>query len=1252
MREKDEDRMDLKERMRCRQHNLGWLLYLASAFFWLMNRYRSKRIAMVGYTFASVIVFPGMLFLMGRESRGKSRRDLVFSGVGMILLGYAQKVLLFWCETIAGREPAFYPFSTTGAPWLFLVGGVCLILVGVLPKTEWTKKWLLPLTVAIGLVAGLIKPITNFLCLSRLAVYLPFFVLGRTMETGKLARWCRSKWSKLPSLLLVGGWAVVCVLLRGHWKSLRALIDGNTWYDGVTGLSATWQGILARLAFYALAVGLICAVWTLTPEWKVPLFSDQGKRWKSGYFWFAPLIYVVTLPMGDSFSLGGAVATGALCVVVGLLAPCRLANWLPRQCLNVADRLDGEKPPARALGQNRFWQRHRWGLEMTALFTVLFLVVAVAYVYPFTSNGKSLVWSTDGLGQQYPAMFYFKEYVMSGINSLLETGVLRFPQWDFSLGFGMSPLDVIRREPFMLLCLLGNEETMELIADITVILRLYVCGLVFIWFCATMGKREKLPILAGALAYVCSGFAIFAAVRQPFFTTVLMTYGVLTLIGAERFIRQRKYGVFVLAVFLQCLSGYYSAYVNGVILAIYLLVRLFCLHGKRVWKVVSEIGKLIGFYAWGAAMAACALLPGVLSFSDSARSGEGIEYSTFYSNGYYSGLLDGLNLEFSSIGFWTHISMAALTWLACILLFRRKRKELRPLKVGLIVCAVGICLPVFGLAANGFSYVCNRWGYAFCLLVAYILVEMLPELTELTRRDRLVLTGSTVAYCVVCATQEDATKLVALGLVTMAVTMLVLILLDESELKRGQRMGVLTLVVIYTVMLNVSSSMLPGSGGYASQFVGAGEVYDVLSSQMDEALSTETISGDDSFYRIDQDSPRYNQASALDFYSTNTYYSVIPSSISDYFADVCLSSQNHTYCVRNLDERAVLMSLASVKYYVTANENRVPYGFEAVETVEGEDETVTVYENRNALPLGYTYTSYVTQEEYEAMTPLERQQVMLESAVIDTETELLTHDEDTYTEVRTEVTVKSTEDLVLDQESKTISAQEGGSVTLEFQGEKNCETYLVITGLEYASKSSTGTCDISCRAKSSSEALTLRGQSQSYYFETDAAVFHLGYSEESQSRCTLTFNDAVEAVYEDIYVVCIPMDEMDSQVDALREVTLENVVEDGDRITGTISLEDSRLLTFSVPYAEGWSVYVDGQEAELLQVNVMYCGVLLEPGEHEIELRYEQPGASTGMLISVLAVVAILPVALVTRAVKRRRRPSRTKDNGTEGGTP
>ena len=79
------------------------------------------------------------------------------------------------------------------------------------------------------------------------------------------------------------------------------------------------------------------------------------------------------------------------------------------------------------------------------------------------------------------------------------------------------------------------------------------------------------------------------------------------------------------------------------------------------------------------------------------------------------------------------------------------------------------------------------------------------------------------------------------------------------------------------------------------------------------------------------------------------------------------------------------------------------------------------------------------------------------------------------------------------------------------------------------------------------------------------------------------------------------------------------------------------LLTFSVPYDRGWHVYVNGEERELLQVNVMYCGVLLEPGEYEIELRYDQPGSGPGTLISAAAVLAIVPVCVFGRLRRKKR---------------
>ena len=56
-------------------------------------------------------------------------------------------------------------------------------------------------------------------------------------------------------------------------------------------------------------------------------------------------------------------------------------------------------------------------------------------------------------------------------------------------------------------------------------------------------------------------------------------------------------------------------------------------------------------------------------------------------------------------------------------------------------------------------------------------------------------------------------------------------------------------------------------------------------------------------------------------------------------------------------------------------------------------------------------------------------------------------------------------------------------------------------------------------------------------------------------------------------------------------------------IEGTAKTEGNELLVLSLPYSEGWSVQIDGKEANLLNVNTMWTGVYLkEQGVHKYPL--------------------------------------------------
>jgi uncharacterized membrane protein YfhO len=75
-------------------------------------------------------------------------------------------------------------------------------------------------------------------------------------------------------------------------------------------------------------------------------------------------------------------------------------------------------------------------------------------------------------------------------------------------------------------------------------------------------------------------------------------------------------------------------------------------------------------------------------------------------------------------------------------------------------------------------------------------------------------------------------------------------------------------------------------------------------------------------------------------------------------------------------------------------------------------------------------------------------------------------------------------------------------------------------------------------------------------------------------------------------------------------------------LDGAISIPARRLLFFSIPYDSGWSARVDGRAARLERVSVGFTGLLLEAGEHRVELRFTPPYRAAGALASLAALAA------------------------------
>ena len=118
--------------------------------------------------------------------------------------------------------------------------------------------------------------------------------------------------------------------------------------------------------------------------------------------------------------------------------------------------------------------------------------------------------------------------------------------------------------------------------------------------------------------------------------------------------------------------------------------------------------------------------------------------------------------------------------------------------------------------------------------------------------------------------------------------------------------------------------------------------------------------------------------------------------------------------------------------------------------------------------------------------------------------------------------------------------------------------------------------------------------------------------------------------------------------DALRQVyeTLSreswNLTEWTDTaLAGTITMEHPGLLYTSIPYDRGWSVLVDGEEAETRKLFDTFLTVELPAGSHTVEMHYEPEGLRAGAAITAVSAGSLAAAAVLGRLAERKKKERR-----------
>lgn len=924
------------------------------------------------------------------------------------------------------------------------------------------------------------------------------------------------------------------------------------------------------------------------------------------------------------------------------------------------------------------------------IYTLVFILMTAAIYYPFYQYGKVLIWNgeaRDGLVQHYNALLYYSGMLKDTLHTLIHEHRFSIQEYSFSLGLGSDTIKTLHYyaigDPLNLFSAFIPERLIYLFYCMLIILRLYLSGISFSVLAINRGNKNTSALLAGSMVYVFCGFALFSAVRHPYFINP-MIYLPFILTGVHRFLEKGKPALYIFFVAIAAMSNFYFLYMIAIITAVYIIVILIADYRSNLILLLKKLAGLIVSTILSAVMASVILFPVINAFLHDARMDSGTKFHLLYPAKYYRLFLAQF-ISFDLIGSWTMMSYGVLTLAAVYLMFRlRKSKRLI---LFFILAAVAMLTPYAGYMLNGMAYPSNRWEFAFTLLCAYILVKLWPDLISLSRKEAartllfIVIYGAAAFWLYPRENIASLWPELAIGLT--AICIIALRDPDQREKASMHTEHLVLATVLAAVFVNGYFWFSPNYNENMSEFLYYGNFHNVIEkdSPDDKIRSLIEKNQESILTRYDGIGFQKNAALRHGTSSTQFFWSLSNPYLAEYRTEMLLI-EDRAQLYGGFDANTFLNELAGVGYSVTGNKGMLPYGYEYADEKNG----LFIYKNKFTLPIGYTYDSYIMRSDYEKLSAAEKAEAMMQGVVLKQQEPELKLADVVLTSEKVPYHVTPTADPQSDVcclDGSFVTLINDASCTIPVDGRSDSETILNLENLAFSGTSRLALFsddrNIDPLDRYTPEMLKSLDAINRHQLEQDDAVYHepdkldiilkavredgstssrllsfgtpyykwyanrkdyninFGYSKSPVKEIRLSFSSRGVYSFDSMAFTYQPMSSYEQQAAKLAQNTLEDYTFREDTLTGHIHLDQTKLLCLAIPYDTGWTAYADGKEMKILQANTAYMGLILRPGDHDIRLVYQTPYLRIGAAFSAAGWIAFLVLIPVLTHRKKRK---------------
>ena len=817
-------------------------------------------------------------------------------------------------------------------------------------------------------------------------------------------------------------------------------------------------------------------------------------------------------------------------------------------------------------------------LPVLLAFIMPIVILIVIYIgrgiFPF---GDQMYLRSDMYHQYAP---FLKEF-----QSILKNGDSLSYTWNIGLGTDLvSTYSYYLASPVnWLVALLPADHIPEIMSSFIIL----KAGLMSATFAFYIQKHF------GRRSFIASGFGIFYGLSSYMaaYSWNLMWLDCLVLLplitlGLERLVKDGRVRMYTITLAVSIFSNYYISIMICIFLILYFFYFIICEAEKTGMKEKFRTFGRFAFYSVLAALMAAAILFPTIAALSSTASGD---FSFPTSLRAYYNIMEmvaqsAIGVEVTMIsGYVPNVYCTVALFLLIPLFWISKKISFRE-RIGKTVL-MGIF--VFSFALNVTSYIWHgfhypnslpsRQSFIYIFLILVIGCQVMMEIKEFRYREMIITAALGIAVLaamqLIYGSEEDYPMMVTILSVCFVVIYAVwAILAKYSRLNKWFMIILLLIICASEAFINTEQT------GYSTT---SRTVYTSDNEDIEDLI--EGIGDDSLFYRIEKVTRRTKNDGAWENYmSASEFSSSTPAAISDLYEAFGMQSSMNSFSYYG--HTPLVTAILGVKYEIA--EEVLSDSLMSLVSSSGD---MLLYENEYALSLGFMVSEDVDElTDLDAENPFAVQESFISAA----------SGLDGIFEINSKCTGSSV----------SVTAWMYGRMFVYVEDELEGITVTVTRNGAVISQ-------------------------ESYDGLENPQIVDIG---DVQS------GDVVEVVSDDDSVVSFSMYSAIMDYDALDEVMevlggdqYEITVFDDDYISGTIHAEEGQVMFTSIPYTSGWTVYVDGEEAEISSFKDAFIMVGLEAGDHTVEFVYSTPCFALGVIISILAIIIFINFELIRRMRRR-----------------